>query len=131
MTDWRIGLLALAGAAFLTGSAALLARPSGPRVVRYARAFLAAHPGAAAGDLRAALRERFLGGVRRRYRPADAVALPLLWLVERALEVAEGVRDRWFPPDRDAIGRRIEAAIQIVAAPPSGPGGASDAGRGT
>jgi len=81
----------------------VFSRPTGPRIIRYAQQYLRANPQANEGDLRESLRQRFLGG-----------SPPI---GPKPSRIAEGVRDRWFPLDRDAIGRRIDAAIQIVLAP--------------
>jgi len=121
MDDYRLWLaLAVVGLFFGGWVWQLFRRPTGPRIVRFARRYMAEHPGAVAGDLRDALRRRFLGGVERvdwgaasqEQQEGDALAA-----------VAEGVRDRWFPPDRQAIAGKIEAAVAIA--------GPRDAGRPT
>jgi hypothetical protein len=101
-----IAWLVFVGWAVAAGVWVALSRPTGRRILRYARRYLRARPQASAGDLREALRQRFLGGSP----PVGPAPSPL----------AQGVRDRWFPPDRDAIARRIEAAVQLVF--PSGAG---------
>jgi hypothetical protein len=102
--DWGdITLLALIACSLAAGVWVAFSRPTGPRITRYARRYLRANPQAGEGDLREALRQRFLGG-----------SPPI---GPEPSRIAEGVRDRWFPLDRDAIARRIEAAIQIVMAP--------------
>jgi hypothetical protein len=110
VTDWRWGLLPMdwldvvvlveIALSLWVGTWLVFRRPTGSRIVRYARRYLRRNPRASEGDLREALRQRFLGGT------------PLIGL--KASGIAEAVRDRWFPLDRDAIARRIEAAIQIV-----------------
>jgi hypothetical protein len=120
--DWvDIAWLVLIAWALAVGVWVVFSRPTGPRVVRYARQYLRTNAQATEGDLREALRQRFLGGSPP-IGPAPS-------------RVAEGVRDRWFPLNRDAIARRIEAAIQIVLAPSAGqerraePGAATDQPR--
>jgi hypothetical protein len=106
--DWDVILLLVVVAwAFVAGVWVVFSRPTGPRVIRYARWYLSENPQATEGDLREALRQRFLGGTPP--------------LGPEPSKLAEGVRDRWFPLDRDAIARRIEAAIQIVLAPGARP----------
>jgi hypothetical protein len=102
--DWvDIALLTLISCSLAAGVCVVFSRPTGPRITRYAQLYLRANPQASEGDLREALRQRFLGG-----------SPPI---GPEPSRIAEGVRDRWFPLDRDAISRRIEAAIQIVLAP--------------
>jgi hypothetical protein len=103
MSWGEIALLVAIAWALAVGVWLVFSRPTGPRVTRYARRYLRANPQASEGDLREALRQRFLGGSPP-IGPAPS-------------RIAEGVRDRWFPLDRGAIARRIEAAIQIVLAP--------------
>jgi hypothetical protein len=99
--NWvEIALLVVAAWSLLVGVWLVFSRPTGPRITRYARRLLRANPHASEGDLREALRQRFLGG-----------SPPI---GPRPEQIIEGVRDRWFPLDRDAIARRIEAAIQII-----------------
>jgi hypothetical protein len=99
--EWNdIVLLVLVGWIFVVGVWVVFSHPTGSRIIRYARRYLSDHPQASEGDLREALRQRFLGG-----------SPPIGPSPSR---LAEGVRDRWFPLDRDAIAQRIEAALQIV-----------------
>lgn len=94
----------------------LFRRPTGPRIVRAARQYRAAHPEATANDVREALRQRFLG-TNTQIDPVDAVAAPEGCLVGIAFAVAEGIRDFFAPVDRTRVAQRIEAAVQIVFAP--------------
>jgi len=99
--EWGdIALLVSVALTLAAGIWVVFSRPTGPRILRYARRYLRANPKATKRDLQDALRQRFLGGSPS-IGPAPS-------------RIAEGVRDRWFPLDRDAISRRIEAAIQIV-----------------
>jgi hypothetical protein len=99
--NWLAIELALTAPIFAVALWLLSRPPTGKRIVRSARRYLRAHPQATEGELREVLRQKYLGG------------LPPL-LGGAAAGLAEGVRDRWFPLDRDAITRRIEAAIQIA-----------------
>lgn len=102
--DWTsIAELAAIVWVLMAGVWVVFSRPTGPRIIRYARRYRRANPQASMEDLREALRQRFLGG-----------SPPL---GPKPSRIAEGLRDRWFPLDRDAIARRIEAALQIVRAP--------------
>jgi hypothetical protein len=114
MSWGEIGLLVAIAWTLAVGVWLVFSRPTGPRVTRYARRYLRANPQASEGDLREALRQRFLGGSPP-IGPAPS-------------RIAEGVRDRWFPLDRGAIARRIEAAIQIVLAPSAGQAGSAEPG---
>ncbi len=107
MSWGEIATLVAMAWALAAGVWVVFSRPTGPRIVRYARQYMRARPQASEGDLREALRQRFLGG-----SPPIGAA---------PSRIAEGVRDRWLPLDRDAIARRIEAAIHIVLAPGVGP----------
>lgn len=115
MDDTMVVLTVVTVASIFAGGVWLLfRRPTGPRIVRFARRYMAEHPGAAPGDLRDALRQQFLGGVG-----------PIDWAVgntgqsegQALAAVAEGVRDRWFPLDRGAIAAKIEAAVAIAGTP--------------
>lgn len=102
--DWvDIAVWTTIGWSLAAGGWVVFSRPTGRRIIRYAQQYLRANPQASEGDLREALRQRFLGG-----SPTIGA---------KPSRIAEGVRDRWFPLDRDAIGRRIKAAIQIMLAP--------------
>ncbi len=112
MDDFRPWLaLALVGLFFGGWVWLLFRRPTGPRIVRFARRYMAEHPGAVAGDLRDALRRQFLGGVER---AGWGTASQGQQEGEALAAIAEGVRDRWFPIDRAAIAGKIEAAVAIA-----------------
>ena len=118
MDDWSIVTVCLVCLTLVGCVWLLFSRPTGPRIVRFARGYVADHPDASSGDVRDALRTRFLGGVG-----------PIDWSPGRGGQaegealgrVAEGVRDYWFPLDRDAIARKIEAAVAITGATDRGP----------
>ena len=119
MNDWVVVSVCFAGLTLAGCVWALFRRPTGPRIVRFARRYLAEHPEASSGDVRDALRTRFLGG-----------AGPVDWSPGRGeaqaggevlAQIAEGVRDFWFPLDRGDIARKIEAAVAITEATDRGP----------
>jgi hypothetical protein len=100
--------------ALVSGVWVLFHRPTGPRIVRFARRYKADHPTGTEGDVREALRQRFLGGIRPQHGSLDAVVMTEFWLVEKFLMIFEGLRDYFYPINRTAVAARIEAAIQIV-----------------
>ncbi len=106
MTSWDIALLVAVAWTILVGVWVVFSRPTGHRIVLYARRFMRANPQASEGDLREALRQRFLGGSPP-IGPGPS-------------RVAEGIRDRWLPLDREGIARRIEAATKMVLAQDAG-----------
>ena len=60
---WKdIALLVLVGWSLVVGAWVVFSRPTGSCIIRYARRYLRVYPQASEGDLREALRQRFLGG---------------------------------------------------------------------
>lgn len=102
--------LAVSALAMVIGLCAVLARPTGRRIVRHARHYLDTHPESTDDELRNYLRNRFLGGVESPNNWLDVVEVCYF----TTLRIAESVRDYFVPIDRDSVAGKIEAAIRII-----------------